>query len=204
MESDSGNYCNQEQFKLNKRNALSKLDKSKKGEIDDGIKQLLGIINSSSSYFTTSSCSGRIVLLEIGSAKNGNSWLYCSHNSADYAEIKSALLQYKGKNDIWLRAEPAILHVCARDTEKADSLLQIFRENGFKHSGIISLKSKIMLEIQNTDGFAAIVAKNGKIIISDDYLKALTAEANSNISKTKSKLKKLEKLLFIRKECATQ
>ena len=50
-------------FSKLKEHSLSKIDKSKKNSIDKNIKSLINIINKSDDYYTTSSCSGRIVLL---------------------------------------------------------------------------------------------------------------------------------------------
>ena len=45
-------------FETDKKTALTKIDKSKKGQIDEQIKPLCDLINSSVDYYTTSSCSG--------------------------------------------------------------------------------------------------------------------------------------------------
>ena len=67
-------------FESNKKTILSKIDKSKKGEIDKPIKKLIILINKSKNYYTTSSCSGRIVLLAKKSGeKKGSKWLFSSH-----------------------------------------------------------------------------------------------------------------------------
>ena len=47
-----------------KKRCFSKVDISKKGSIDDDIYHIVSLINVSSNYFTTSSCSGRIILVE--------------------------------------------------------------------------------------------------------------------------------------------
>ncbi|MBW2966012.1 hypothetical protein KY342_02835, partial [Candidatus Woesearchaeota archaeon] len=51
------------QFENQKKTFLKKIDKSKKGGIDKEIIPLVNKINNSRNYYTTSSCSGRIVLL---------------------------------------------------------------------------------------------------------------------------------------------
>ncbi|XP_041965727.1 tRNA wybutosine-synthesizing protein 3 homolog isoform X3 [Alosa sapidissima] len=51
-------------FKQWKRHCFSKVDFSKKGNIDDEIYPVVCLINDSSNYFTTSSCSGRIILID--------------------------------------------------------------------------------------------------------------------------------------------
>lgn len=47
-------------FEKQKVACLSQVDLSKKGSIDDQIKDLVQYINAKENFFTTSSCSGRI------------------------------------------------------------------------------------------------------------------------------------------------
>ena len=51
-------------FNRQKENALSSVDLSRKGSIDSHIVDLVEYINTSMEYFTTSSCSGRIIIFE--------------------------------------------------------------------------------------------------------------------------------------------
>ena len=54
-------------FEKQKLAGLSQVDLSKKGSIDDQIIDLVKYINAKENYFTTSSCSGRIVVFsEVG------------------------------------------------------------------------------------------------------------------------------------------
>ncbi len=50
-------------FVQQKKSTLSKLDKSSKGDWDKKIVNLCEKINSLENFYTTSSCSGRIVLI---------------------------------------------------------------------------------------------------------------------------------------------
>ncbi|KAG5246736.1 Met-10++ family protein [Salix suchowensis] len=73
--------------------ASSKTDKSPKGTLDTHIIPLINTINSHPSYFTTSSCSGRISILSQPKRTStpptskkkarGGSWLYISHDLAN-------------------------------------------------------------------------------------------------------------------------
>jgi len=53
-----------EVFLKQKLSCQSKMDLSRKGAVDEPIVELIAFINQSSSYFTTSSCSGRIYVFE--------------------------------------------------------------------------------------------------------------------------------------------
>ena len=47
-------------FKAEKDRVLAKVDLSRKGNVDEPIKELVEYINADSSFYTSSSCSGRI------------------------------------------------------------------------------------------------------------------------------------------------
>lgn len=47
-----------------KEQCLSKLDLSKKGSVDEDVEHVVSLLNSREEYFTTSSCSGRIILID--------------------------------------------------------------------------------------------------------------------------------------------
>jgi len=51
-------------FEKQKKLCLSSVDLSKKGSIDSPIRDLVHDINEQPSYFTTSSCSGRVCIFE--------------------------------------------------------------------------------------------------------------------------------------------
>jgi tRNA wybutosine-synthesizing protein 3 len=127
-------------FSNHKKVFLSKLDKSSKGSVDEGIKQLVNEINADERYYTTSSCSGRVVLRR-GDKKSG-SWLAVSH---DLIDREFFLVDYP----CWLRVEPLIIHVCCRDLESASALLDRFK---LKKSSILSLRRKIVVEIKGSEG----------------------------------------------------
>jgi len=171
-------------FLEQKRIALSKIDKSKKGEIDADIKLLIGLINSKQHYYTTSSCSGRIVLLKRGSEKRQDcEWLLVKHEEVRFEEVKKAL-EKPPEEDVWLRMEPMILHVCCRTLDDAASFLDLCKKC-FKRTGIISMKKKILIEIIGTEFMDTIIARDGKMLITDDYLEILVDEANKKLVRSK-------------------
>lgn len=51
-------------FSQRKKQRLNKLDLSKKGSVDEDIEHVVSLLNSFEEYFTTSSCSGRIILID--------------------------------------------------------------------------------------------------------------------------------------------
>lgn len=47
-----------------KKQSLNKADLSKKGAVDEAIEHVVSLLNSREEYFTTSSCSGRVILID--------------------------------------------------------------------------------------------------------------------------------------------
>jgi len=174
-----------------------------KGEVDEPILNLLKIINKLNDYFTTSSCAGRIVLMKIPKSgkKNEAEFLFKSHYTVNPEEVWRKLLEvYNNYEDsIWLKQEPFILHISARTLDHAVRMLELAQKVGLKHSGIISIKpERIVIEIQSTERVEAIVTKNKKLLVSEDYFYVLINEANKKLEKTRKKMDKFyEEILLL-------
>lgn len=173
-------------FSHEKMQCLAKADKSKKQSIDRGIRRIVDFLNSLGNYYTTSSCSGRIMLIEKpeSGSKQDARWLFVSHEKASHEDIKNAL---EG-NNVWFKQEGAILHVCCRTAEDAQKLLQVARERGFKRSGIISANKRVIVEIVSTEIVEAPVARKGKPIANGLYIEALVDSANKNMEKNAERM----------------
>jgi len=182
-------------FDLDKKNILSKIDKSKKGEIDEGIKELVDLINSKENYYTTSSCAGRIVLIEIPESgrKDESKWLLITHSKTDLNEVKNSL---KSKEDVWLKQEGAIFHICCRNLKDAEKLIIAAKDSGFKRTGMIMVEKRFVVEIISTENVSTIIAKKGKILADDSYLSTLVGECNAKMDKNSAKLKDFHKKLI--------
>lgn len=180
-------------FQKEKKEFLGKEDKSKKGDIDLKIKKLAAKINSLNDFFTTSSCSGRFLVFTLpeSNKKNEVQYLFCSHKKIKYSAINK-IIKKLPKDDVWLKVQPVILHIACENINNATKLLNIARDIGFRRSGIISIgKSKIILELVSTEKIEAIVSKNGKLVIDEDYFKVLVEEGNRKLERTWKKIDKL-------------
>ena len=164
-----------------------KKDKSPQGFIDEDIKDLLDLINSAGGYKTTSSCSGRITLLNR-QGKKETEWLFKSHYAVKASDVWNAL--QKTEDKAWFMQEPVIMHVKCNSIEKAEKLLEIARSVGMKHSGIVTLGKEPVLEIRGSERVETILEKS---IVSREYIEMLVAEANEKLLKAKEKIKLLEK-----------
>jgi tRNA wybutosine-synthesizing protein 3 len=174
-------------FENNKKTFLSKKDKSKKGSIDRRISALVEKINRQGNYYSTSSCSGRIVLLKESKSgrKNQAQWLFVSHDLVDFHNIFSVVDELSDRKDIWFKYEPPIIHISCRDLVSAQKLLNIARPI-FKLSGIIST-SKNIVEIRATDRIDTPVEE-----ISQKHLRILVETGNRKLETGWKKLKEFE------------
>ena len=181
-------------FLKEKSDFLGKKDKSRKGHIDKDIVKILNQINSKKDYYTTSSCSGRIVLLEkLSNKKSDSRWLLNKHNKLKFNEI-SKLLKNNIKNEIWFKQEPIILHVRCRNIDSAKKLLNASRKI-FKRAGIISLsEKKIVVEIIGTERIDTILADKN-FAADENYLKQLIKYANRNFEENKRKSERFFRII---------
>lgn len=179
-----------------KKQALEKAfnaDKSKKGSIDKQILPLINLINKHPDFYTTSSCAGRIMLFkESRSGKKGSEWVFVSHDKVSFNQIKKDIKNLP-EETLWLRMEPPILHICAKDMESADILLKFANDAGFRRSSILSFKKRIIIEIMIPEKLDAPVSENSELIVSENYIKTLLKHANQRLAISRKKLKKFEK-----------
>jgi tRNA wybutosine-synthesizing protein 3 len=168
-------------------------DHSKKGSVDADIRELIDMINEHTEYYTTSSCSGRITVMEHQGRKNNNTWLLTEHREVSLDEVKHALKK-REQGDIWFRQESPILHLCARSVESGKQFLELARKAGFKYVYFLSVEPRVMIEIQGSEKMETILAKDD-VLVDDAYLSVLIEEANKKLVSAKSKLEKLYSLL---------
>ena len=176
-------------FLNEKKQALSKLDRSKKGDLDEHILELVKLINKHPSFYTTSSCSGRIMLIKPSKIKHEAQWLLSSH---DPIKIDDLPLDRLTNETVWFRVEPPILHICAKDLEAASIFLKKANENGFRRSAIITFKKRIIIEILFVQKMDVPMSRN--ITLSKDYLELLVYEANKKLLESREKIRKLEQI----------
>jgi len=160
-------------------------DRSPQGHYDEDIIELIGLINATRDYKTTSSCSGRIVLLN--SQKKGSSrWIFKSHNCVSTEDI----LRHLPEDEVWFMQEPLILHIKCSSLSSAESLVKRLHALGLKVKGITSLKSNLV-EVRSSKRIETVLKKG---LISREYLELLVKKANEKLHATKEKIKELEDL----------
>ncbi|MFA5382529.1 MAG: hypothetical protein WC356_05130 [Candidatus Micrarchaeia archaeon] len=168
------------EFKKDKLNYLQ--DHLEKDKVDLDILDLLNEINSKEDYVTSSSCYGRLSLLEIDKNKKDANFYMKWHRLVTFDEVKKSIKEYKGDKKIWFNCEPFILHIFTKDLESANNFLKICREAHLKRGGIWIIKNFPFIEVFGTNSFSLPIFDK-KILISEKYLQYLVKESNSKLSK---------------------
>lgn len=180
-------------FKKGKLDSLEKF--REKRQVDENVLVLLDTINSNKKLVTSSSCSGRIVLLEISEKKGDAKFYEKWHREVQFQEVWDAITSYGGKRKLWFRCEPFIIHIFAEDLESAKELLRLSRKAGFKRGGIWGFrKDWPFLELIGTSEFSLPVS-DGKTLISEEHCRYIVKTANVTLRRNYSRLKRFEKEL---------
>jgi tRNA wybutosine-synthesizing protein 3 len=181
-------------FLNKKKNALTKLKKALiENNVDSGILPVLNIINEQKNYYTSSSCFGRTVLLEIpniGDKKNAK-FLGKWHRTVEVKEFLEASKNAK-TGQLWLLSQSPIIHVVSKTDKEADKLLKTAIVCGFKNSGLKSLGKKIVVEVCSTERLDAPVGNNGNLFCNKDHIELLVNISNEIMKKSTTKIQKLE------------
>ena len=176
-------------FPNDKKTFLAKLDKSKKGSVDEKAIPLLETINALPDYYSTSSCSGRVYLWKGTGKKSETQWLKVSHDliEDDFFNCDEE------KELVWLRLEGAIWHIACKDLETANVLLEKARRF-YKKSCILTASSKIIVEVRGSEYMEMPLYKEGKLLFSGDLL-WLKGMINQKLEKVWKDTEKLRKIL---------
>lgn len=185
-------------FEQRKKDILEKEDKSSIGEWDAHIVSLCEKINSLDNYYTTSSCSGRIVVIRDLDKKRPGLFEFVSHEIiAPLGVFQSTKFRdnFEVKDNLKFKSEPPILHVACREIEDAKSLIEKAQNCGWKRSGIISLGKNIIVELLSTEKLEFPIVCEGKILVSDEFLSIVIQKSNENLRKGWQKIDNLAKSL---------
>lgn len=187
-----------EYFDASKRTMLEKLykpDKSFKGTVDEEAIPIIDAFNAKENYYTTSSCSGRISLFYEAESgrKDESGWLFVKHGTTKIEELKEALVLPLPQETVWFRQETPIFHVACRTDADAKKLLELCRNLGFKHSGIIGASRRVMVEIYFNNKMDVPISGGGVLFVNEKFVKFLLKKANARFKKNQKLLKKFEK-----------
>ncbi|RZN40572.1 MAG: hypothetical protein EFT35_02695 [Methanophagales archaeon ANME-1-THS] len=182
-------------FDNEKKRALERLERR---GADGEVEELLQRLNELDDYFTTSSCSGRIVVIlipEIG-AKREAVFLGKWHRPVRKEEVLEAIHSAapSRNGEVWFITQSPIVHVACRNLGMATALLRIALESGFKYSGIKAIAEhdgKVVVEILSTERMDVPLATDGRMLCSEVHLEFILSKSNFMLKRGKEKLQRL-------------
>ncbi|MEM2512199.1 MAG: hypothetical protein QXX61_03585 [Ignisphaera sp.] len=164
------------------------------GYADKDIVDFIKHIFAKEKIFTTSSCSGRITIVDAlyPWLREESYIVFKKHEPVSVDEI-IVVIQQQPLHRLWLISSGPIVHFVAVNLDTAYRILQIARESGFKHSGIISMSiDGIVVEIISGT-WTSFLLRDGDVWFTNNIDK-IVAVANEVLIEGKKRLEKLFKL----------
>ncbi|WAQ96530.1 TYW3-like protein [Mya arenaria] len=138
-------------FDKQKASCLAGVDLSRKGSIDAPITDIVALINANDDFFTTSSCSGRIIIVDNDSGgsvkKKGCRWVLTSHEAVSVDEVLNAAVSSGNRN------------------------------SGIS----VGNKGKFITAIRSTQSLEVPLTSKGRLLVDEKYLQFLVSLANSKM-----------------------
>ncbi|MEM1645138.1 MAG: hypothetical protein QXL96_04590 [Ignisphaera sp.] len=164
------------------------------GYIDKDIVDFIKYVFTKEKIFTTSSCSGRITVIDaLYPWLREESYIVFKKHEPIFVDEIMAIIQQQPLHRFWLISSGPIIHFVAMDLGTACKILQIARESGFKHSGIISMSvDGIVVEVVSGT-WTSFLLKDGNVWVTSN-INRIIAVANEVLIEGKKRLEKLFKL----------
>jgi tRNA wybutosine-synthesizing protein 3 len=182
-------------FAFGKEKQLAKSDRSNIGSWDKKLVPLCNKLNKKKNYYTTSSCSGRIVLLKASDKKIEDAFLFRTHEKTSYKELKKVLNEISYEEGVEFQQTSCILHVACRTMEDALDLVRKAKEVGWKRSGVMTGGERYVVELHSTESMCLPIMDKKKILVDDNYLKLIIEQANNKLDRVWEKIDRLKRIL---------
>lgn len=172
------------------------------GYLDPGAERFLRALNSHPGLWTTSSCTGRITVVEGERhwERGRTRVVYKTHDPITVAELMRVLS--RPFRNLWLKATGPIIHFQTKSLRCAVKLLETARTSGFKHSGIFhATREAITIEVIAPTRVDAPLRVGGLDLHTERGLNLLVAKANEALLDGRKRLEKLAKALATNHPC---
>ncbi len=178
---------------VKKRHCVAFENALKQGKVDPQIESLCSFVNSTKNFFTSSSCSGRILLIEkVGARKIDNFFHRKWHRLIKLDELEEGV-NAETQGELWFRVDPFILHLGCADLASAKVALAAMKRAGVKRGGILVAEDgKFLLEFQGTSVMSFPVKFQDKVLVNGVFLEFVLDRANKLLSDNYKRLSLLE------------
>ncbi len=181
-------------FQQAKEKAMEVLKKGiASGKVDEKALPILEKLNRIDEFFTTGSCSGRIIVMELPSIgdKLDARFLGKWDKKITVNDAMNALENSK-IGETWLLVQSPIFQVSATDIKMITELVKVAKQSGFEDSGIKSTDNEVTAEIHSTEEMSVPLGMDGKILCNRKYLALIVSVANEIMENMGEKLALLE------------
>ncbi len=162
------------------------------GYLDPGAERYLAPLNEPPKLYTTSSCTGRIAIVEgrFHWLRDDARIVFKSHDPITVHDVERVLK--RPFSDLWLKATGPILHLRAYSLECALELLDAARQSGFKHSGLISAgETGYTVEVMSSIQLNAPLRLGGVDMLARESLDRLVELSNRALEEGRRRLEQL-------------
>jgi len=163
--------------------------------LDPGAEWVLRALNEPPGLATTSSCMGRITLIEGEWPWERRSTTRVVFKTHTWLSLERLLLEIsKPYENLWLKVTGPIAHIRASTPECGEWLLSRAREEGFKHSGAITLEARggcCVIEVAAPTGFSCPLRLGWLNLYGINQLRVIVRRANRALALGRRRLARL-------------
>jgi len=164
------------------------------GYLDRDLVPLIALLNRDRDIYTTSSCSGRIVVVDgaVPWVREEADVIFKSHTPVAWSDVEF-IYKTPPHRGYWLVVTGPILHFSTTSIKKAVSLLKKARIAGFKHSGImhISTTRGVFVELVTGVYMTQMIKTRNLDVVSQHDIVEVLALFNRALIEGKQRLQRL-------------
>ncbi len=167
-------------------------------KIDPLMVSISKFVEKTAHYFTTSTCSGRITLMDLNEdeSKKENVFYRKWHSMVTFKEVWKAIEEYSTQGNLWLRQDAFVYVIGTNTWENVKQIIRACQEAGVKRYGVHHFEDeKILMEIFGTQNMSIPLITKGKMLANKDAVKEWVKIANRKWTRNENKRKTFEKVL---------
>ncbi len=168
-------------------------DALSQGKVDAQMRGLCGFVAKTGGFYTSSCCSGRIILLEKRGERKIDTFFHRKwHRPVEQDEFLEGVRE-KTAGEVLLKVDPFILHIGCETLDGANRVLGAMKRAGVKRGGIILAEpGKFIIELQGTEKMDVPLKDGEKSFAGEGYLLYLLKKANALLGRNYKRLSRLE------------
>ncbi len=174
-------------------------EEARQCRVDYDLLEFLLEANSVDGIFTSSSCSGRVMIVEaekLYDKRGGFRKVFVWHTIPGMDVFLARLRECVSElENVWVLVREPIIHFNTLDLETALKILRIARDAGLKHSGIMSVsRNRVVVEVLADDRLDIPVKLWGEIVVPPTSWETIYRVSTATLARGKEKLRRFTEL----------